>query len=882
MASEQFSTNQKNIQTLNLLQSTNFKDEYIVNMKENTFDLNFNSLISLHSSSVERTSTLSTTNVKEAFPLFFNNGSVWNFLYKSYTIALLNLAMSHFKNLNYMICKRDKSINLKERTLEYLKGSYDNTDIFKTFSDSIYEKGYSRIMKLPKFGMCSKNNFQDGNEFLIMGSDTFRNESSVESSPYFSLKVNVPITYNQIIQLCSDTIQIIKNNGEGNGDVNSDDELYVKNYITTNIENIMNFEEYSNKNTKAVYSERLLSLVYYNAVLYISNWGLNENDVTLFSATPVNYLTLKCFFFLRIWYINPKTYFKEMQLIKKLLIRHLSVKNIHRFLFDAWHCRESRQIIRLRHKRKISLNVEENLHFPKHSPSYHLFSCNSILEVLKKQCKSMNKNEKDLVLALSAKTSTKKSDEEIKSLRSGLQKNCLNIFLLFLGLVYGISWRTIKKLTHGDIINLVLGIALDNRNESFNLPHIMGLPSIVLQLLGIEQPLINPFMRCICEENGEFIFEFGPFQKISTYSSQEFLSMKDNAFLKSVDESIRERFSQDGLLTGILRSFKTIFFQNNFASSMQEYDLKTFFQSELNKHKMVKEKEDGEIEMEKKLEPNYEAQKQKQIFAQKIRQRDYFRNSPFTCLFTLKKVNKNHFQFNNIGDIALMAILLYRKHFDYDLEDVCFTQYQMLHFQKLIKDLITWDYVTHGGFELPGENNPAKKLKNNSGLETVFSEPKLNYPMTHPLTYDYRCAKSQVSNVAVGEVKKKFDKKKLNFFTMEYSIDMLRVTSLNFVLRSSSEMIFSFPFVNSLDKDYWKDNFCKILSSIQNNYLGLQQVILLNTCSSVIFDKELSSYRLLHREDFTKFFLGDEIKRGNIHNEESFIEKTRFFEEDFI
>nr|BDV50139.1 MAG: hypothetical protein [Porcellio scaber clopovirus] len=883
MASNQFSLD-PNIQTLKCLQSTDFNDEYIVNTKENNFDLNFNSLISLHSSSVVRISSFKTLDA-EIMPSFFNSKGTRKFLFKPHAVEILNLAMSHFKKLNDNY-KRNKNRNVKEISFEYLNDSYGDTDIFKTFSDSIYENGYSRLLNLPKFGMESKKTSIPEKEFLIQGcGHSSENETSEESALYFSLKVNIPITINQIIQLCSDTIQIIKNSGENNNDNDNDNNFkdsFARNFLLNCVNSIFVLEQYFDRKTKAKYSEHLLSLLYYNAVLYICNGGLNDkNDVMLFSATPMNYFTLKCFFIFRIGYVQPNTYFSELKLFNKLLFKHLSPKNIHRFLFDAWLCRESCQFNFRRLKRPISLNpAVENFLFNEHSSPRHLISRSSILEVLKMLHKSIDKNERDLSLLMASTTEipTKKSEFQIKSLRAAIQNNCLNIILLYLCLVHGISWQMIKKLTYDNIIDLILGLTLGNFNIPIAFPHIMGLPSIVLQLLGIQQSRINPFMRSLCEEKkSECIFEFGPFQEILSYSSNDTL-MKDNVFLKNIDEAMRERFSSNGLIAGILYAFKTNFFKKSFAESRKENNFETFFQRELNKYKIA-EQEGAEVEREKKLKPNCETEIEgkKRIFDEKIWQQKYFRNSPFTSFFTVKKINGDHFQFNNIGDITLMAILSYKKHFDCDLKNICFTQNQMPHFQKLVKDLIIWDYVIHGGFKLPGEEKSTKRFKNDLNLETVVTESKLK--LTYPTIYDYRGAKREVSDVDVEGVNKIVEKKHFDFLTMKYNIDMIRVTSLNFVLRSSSEMMFSSSFVNKVNKDYRKEFFLKIVNIIKPNYFGLPHIMLLDEAAKEkIFDEELSTYRDPNREDLAKFFIGREIKSGDkSEDDKNYVEKTRFF-----
>ncbi|OJH30678.1 hypothetical protein Wxf_00034 [Armadillidium vulgare] len=853
MAAKQFNLNSETIHTLSLLQSIGTQYEYIVDMKENDFTLNFNSLITSNSSSIKKNSFSSIIDMRALIPFFFNNDFVKNIIFKKYTIVILELCVSHFERKIeefHKFTKGKQIINHNERKVEDLKNSYRNTDILKTFSDSIFEEGYSHIICLPKFGIASK---------------TFPNE---ENEPHFSFKVKIPITHKQIIRLCLETIQSFKNGSENNCEDGTNDEnkLFVKKELMKSIENILNLQQYSDKKTKARYSEHLLSLFYYNAALYISNGGLTEENITLFSATPTNHFALRCYFLTRISYIIPTSYFKELQLFKKLLFDNLKVNNIHRFLIDAWVYRESSHFNLRSPKRPISLCPEENLHFNEHSGPCHLISCSSILEELKNLYTSMNKTERDLIIA-SSNDSPQNTERnyEIESLKSRLQKICSNILLLYLSLVYGISWKTIKKLTLENIFNLILGF--NNFDEAIDLPHIMGLPSIVLRLLGIQQRKQNMFIDLFCgfRSKDKRVLEFGPTIVEEIPPSSNDVLKKDNAFSKGIDKVIKERFIPNGIIAGILHTLKSTYSQNDLSLSKKREIFETYLRNELNKPiaERDQKRDDGK---RGDAESKYETNRQNECFSEIYSQRVYLQASPLTCFFTVKESN-NHLMFNSIGDIALNAILLYKKYIDADFNKICFTQFRIPHFQNLVKDLVIKDYITHGGFKLPGEtDSAAKRLKCDSNLETVVSERKLEYSITHPHLYDYNFANVDEEKNAM--VDKKFEKNLSNLMTMKYSIDMLRVTSLNFVMRSLSLMNAYWPIEKRDDEEYKKKVVLRLFNSSLDNYKDLPQTILLKKKFPRTYEKVLHSFKYAkYDDDFMKFFrVCPEQSRFFIHN----------------
>ncbi|KAL7630460.1 UNVERIFIED_CONTAM: hypothetical protein RMT77_019377 [Armadillidium vulgare] len=880
MSAEQFPPKNTNIHTLNLLQSIDTEFEYIVEKKENDFALNFNSLITSNSLSIKKTSPSSIIDKKALFPFFFDNDFVKNVIFKNFTIIILELCMSHFKrkiDQNKQF-KRKEITNHNEMTLKDLKDSYGNADILNTFSDSIYEQGYSHIICLPKFGIESKRFQSERKEFLIQKCDSYKLETNTENESHFSLKVNLPITHNQIVQLCLDTIQSIKNGCENNYDESKKEKnkLHIEKELMKCIENILDLRQYSEKQIKTAYSTHLLSLFYYNAVLYISNGNLTEENITLFSATPMNYFALRCYFFKRISFINPNCYFNELQLLKKLLIDHLNVSNIHRFLIDAWVYRESSHFNLRRQKRPISLYPEENLDFNEHSGPCHLISCYSILEELKNLYSSVNKTERDLLIA-SSKDSTPqntKRDNEIKSLKSKLQKICLNILLLYLSLVYGISWKAIKKLTFENIFNLILGF--NNFDGAPDLPHIMGLPSTVLRLLGIQQTEQNDFMRILCGGSEKRVFGFGPLKEEIPPSSSDALA-RDNAFSKGIDKVIKERFAPNGIIASILNSLKSTYLQKEVPLSKKREMFDAYLRNEVNKP-LAERDQKGDNQNKDYAETNHETNRPEEIFCENVSQKLFVRCDPITCFFIIEELNENHFQINNIGDIALTAILLYKKYIEADFNKICFTQFRIPHFQKLVKDLVIKDYITHGGFKLPGETDSAKRLKLDSNLETDFTERKLKYPITHPHLYDYKYANvDEETNIKKSMVDKKFEKNLQNLTTMKYSIDMLRVTSLNFVMRSFGAMILAPTFENR-DEEYKKKIFSRIIISFLENYKDLPQALLLKMFYSRIYEKELSTFVYANREEFLKFFLvKNKIKADGNQQIPIHIRQTRFF-----
>lgn len=866
-------------ETLNLLQSTVSDFEYFVKVNENNLKENFNTLISSSHSLVDRkclSSINKLNNLEITRSIFFCEKNMSE-TFKSQKSLFLNLAMMHFKDLNESY-KKDKNRISNEKSIKSLEKVYGNTEIFKSFSSDIHSHDYFRAIKLPKFG--SQIMPSQTEEFVFKKIDQLNIEEPALDDQDFFLKVNVPITYNQIIKLCLDTLQRFENNSYDNKEDSMNTESIetienTKRMIDNTIMKILSLEKCSDIKVIDKYRSLLSSLFYLNAVLYISNYDLNENGKMLFSATPVNYLTFKVYFRTRIIYISPPTYIKEMQFFKRILINRLSKSNIHRFLYDSWIFREM-NIYNSAKKRPYIVDAEENFYFNKYSKSSHLISCYSFLEAFKKLSISLDKNDMELN-KLDVDINIKK--ESSNSYKTSLRNDCLTIIIAYLSLVYGMSWVNIKILTYGDIINLILGVIPEKGNiKTIRLIHLAGLPSIVLHLLGIQQSKINLFLNSMRKQEADVTFLYGPLPNITIPTPDNFL-IKESVPSGKIEEIIQRYYESKGVISDLLS-----FIRNNYFSASSELSInelhtlcEKFFETILNELNMRANKN------EEKGEDKAKYFKQQQEEQEQQHQYENLRNSPLNNLITIKKIKKNNYRVNNIGDMTLLAMILLKKHIGFEENNkLFFPKDSLLHFQKRVKDMIIQDYVVHGGFKLPGEKIYDKKFKSDfhSGdINLDMEKPKLKYPISHPTIYDYQNIKSK-QNKHIPDSQKYLEKNLIKLMTTDYAVDTIRTTSLNFVLRFSSETLSPSQYLDAEDKNKKLKDFINIIKNISENYKDLPQMFILKSTYSIntyIFDKELSSYKNTDLKALKYFFMNDGNNFVTNNQPTNIIEKTHFF-----
>lgn len=877
-------------ETLRIIQSTTSEFQYVVNIKKDGIQENFNTILWSPHVSVEKKEFSSINNLNRTdltHFLFFNEDYVGNLL-KKHKILFLNLAISHFQSESDGY---EPNVLLEnERKIENLKKLYGNTEIFKSFSTNIYDQGYLHTIRLPKFG--SKGTPFQNEDFLIEKSVLSNNEvADQDENPYFLLKTKIPFTYSQIRQLCIDTIRDLESNVDDNDanivatKVNYEKPMKVLEHF---VENMLMFENFAVEKCKEITRSQLMSLFYFNAVLNISNGGLKKDNYRLFSATPVNYLVLNLYFCFRIFYVQPTEYFKELQMLKKVLVNKLSETNIHRFLYDSWFLKEMTPSNRITKKRplcaKTDSDSEMNSYFNNYSPASHLLSCYSILEALKNLSKSMEKNEKKLVVNDNAMEEASK--ESINLIKASLKRDCLDTLILYLGLVYGMSWQMIKRLTFCEIVHYIIGFTANSFNQLIRPAHIMGLPSMTLHFLGIKQSKMNPFVNVFQEKCKSKKFEFGPLPNVtSTFSFSSSSSPSNETFInrgvfsKILDEIYSNHHDSEVELTNkqlvfILNNYS----QTSFETARKRYEnrlvcdaiFKPFYES------LNIETGNEEFGCEDECEESYDIHQITQH-----NQKESFINSPVNTLITIRKLKDNHYQVNSIGDMALLAIILYKRFIGFELDDICFTKNSNSHMQTLVKNLIIQDYAFYRGFKLPGEKFYAKKNKEHffsSNFNTEIEYLKSEHPISHPVIYNYVNFNPELTT---ENVRANFKTDLSNLITVNYAVDILRITSLNFILRSFSQTLFSPPFSNEEDGNTKRKKFQKILENIEGNFKDLPQMFILKSfLVTGIFEKELSLYKNDNKKEFFKFFMGGKTDRDLNKQEKNFdniIQQSRFF-----
>lgn len=469
------------------------------------------------------------------------------------------------------------------------------------------------------------------------------------------------------------------------------------------------------------------------------------------------------------------------------------------------------------------------------NPSSLLISEYSLLMGLRELSISLKKNEIELERAI--ETSTRKKNPEgesddILERKKCLRNDCMNILLLYLSLLYGISWEVIRTLKYDDIINLILGVGLKNIKPPISLPHFMGLPSIVLRSIGINQPEKNHFIFNMCFKNRKYKFHFGLFEINNKYNKNH----DDDDFNIYNDNDIHDK---DKMLSNT--TFPPYGYYDDDDCDDNEDDrkpvfnlpfetlIKNYYSQQKGKSFcplfLIKEHFLGKNCIDDEEFPVTDEQMMlgAKYFRSLLQDFEYLVISPFNRLITIKKIEDNVYRINNLGDLALLAIKTYKKHFDFNLKEICFTEDELPHFRNLVKKLILKDYLIRDGFKLSGDDD-------------------------------------------INSLNGQDEKKKCIDFqdTTKYLIDILRITSLHFVLKCAS----------NISPEYHNERFFdEIIDDIKENYSDLKQFQNIITDSEEFVENQFCEYnkQFHYVLDFCgKFFEKSEM--FNIENSPFYID----------
>ncbi|KAL7630458.1 UNVERIFIED_CONTAM: hypothetical protein RMT77_019375 [Armadillidium vulgare] len=285
---------------------------------------------------------------------------------------------------------------------------------------------------------------------------------------------------------------------------------------------------------------------YYNAVLYLCNDEINKNgkNENIFPPVPSNYLALKMFFFARGSHIGKKTFFHQLNTLKFYLFRALPKRNMNRILAENWYDREYS---------RNKIHLTGNLNFGQ--PKKNSLSVATIVSSLKFLFNTIKTGEKRMMMMMMRKMVPARGqkrkdhdhvnddddgdngednngnregddddDGEIGNIKKVLRSHCRHLLFLYFGMVYFCRWSDINSVTLKSAIDLLHGLPLylDSKASSTNVslnektgergtshlkqryPHILGLPTHILNLLGFNVVELNKLVRDVAKQKNRY------------------------------------------------------------------------------------------------------------------------------------------------------------------------------------------------------------------------------------------------------------------------------------------------------------------------------------------------------------------------------------------
>lgn len=256
---------------------------------------------------------------------------------------------------------------------------------------------------------------------------------------------------------------------------------------------------------------------YYNAVLYLCNDEINKNgnNENVFPPVPSNYLALKMFFFARGSHIGKKTFFHQLNTLKFYLFGALPKRNMNRVLVDNWYNREYSQ---------NKIHITGNVSFGQ--PKKNSLSAATIVSSLKFLFNTIKTGERRMPIGRHGKNHDRVNDDdgEIGNIKKVLRSHCRHLLFLYFGMVYFCRWSDINSITLKSAIDLLHGLPLylDSKASSTNVslnektgergtshlkqryPHVLGLPTHVLNLLGFNVVELNKLVRDVAKQKNRY------------------------------------------------------------------------------------------------------------------------------------------------------------------------------------------------------------------------------------------------------------------------------------------------------------------------------------------------------------------------------------------
>nr|BDT63283.1 MAG: hypothetical protein [Armadillidium vulgare clopovirus] len=713
-----------------------------------------------------------------------------------------------------------------------LPPTFRDTDIFKTsFSDEIYHQGENENLSLYLIIPSSvdwQNNTTEFN-FKYLSEEEYKNLNSEEKEKV--IKINkIPISLSQIIKNC---VEEESNNIHCFGVISKKD-IRISKFILHMAKSLFfdpGCNNYLLNDPKDRHSLKFYDLFLYNAVLFLLN-----PKCPLFSPTPLNYFSMKLYFFMKSFYLKPNEYVNELKVFKNNYLTFLPKDDVLKILINRMFINERNIICGL----KLLGKGPHKNNFPK-SPAFPIMP-SSIFNMLLKDLK------------LIERFSSSKINKGFR--KNQVSRKCKNVIMIFLGLVYGLDWKKMKMLTNDDVLNLILGVPSDAK--SF-IPHILGLPSMVLFLLGI-----NPIERY-------------SFSKRSKEGNEQPSKGEWNSFIHYARISENPATDDGGLAFSFkkesLISSSSMSFQSSSSEISENFiDVNKIILDKLNssaecfKKKLLRENKEGGdardfifpnvVEINKSDDDNNndcdngDCDDDDVVDDINNRSKEFFkmycRDTTFNLISFMKKNgSEEDYTFCNIGDIALLAFLKLCKLKNHlNMESKMNFENAFKEFKITIREMLIQDYITHGGDITTHPFMEETELSTSDLGPPAFKNPKLillqkqqKSDFVPPTQRRIIIQKHKITQILKqmnddSDVIRKYREKKRSFNRVEREtfveklksknnnpifpsnksyLDLLRFTSLHFI----SATYFKISSGDYFERDFLEQNFVKEIKKVR-------------------------------------------------------------------
>lgn len=243
------------------------------------------------------------------------------------------------------------------------------------------------------------------------------------------------------------------------------------------------------------------------AIFLINASNIEHGDISQFPSPLINNIdNLRFFLFVRGPQIAAETYKNQLTVLKSCIMdKLLSVEDNNKQFFDVWVEKEIRKDFGRNEGIYDSMNrVKEFGKIRKSS-----LGTWTVVSTLRHLYTTMQLSKLNLDDALDKCRPV----EDIKELRKELQQTCSIVLVLFMGFVYFCRANDVRDMNLREFLMNILGYPhfseskqsarrlvdrdgnLTCRNYFHRIPHLMGLPTTVLHLLGFDYYKYNPLIR---------------------------------------------------------------------------------------------------------------------------------------------------------------------------------------------------------------------------------------------------------------------------------------------------------------------------------------------------------------------------------------------------